>query len=114
MDNRANEIVLGFIRALNEEDFKKAQNYVTDDMKFDGVLGKRDGADAYFKDMQKMRLKYDILQSYADENGAAVFYHITMDGKKIFTAGWYQLENGKIKNIRVVFDPRTLLADKKE
>ena len=50
----ANDVVLSFVKALNDEDFAVARNCVADDMKFIGVLGQRDGADAYFADMQHM------------------------------------------------------------
>jgi len=55
----AKEIVMSLIKALNEEDFKTARKYVSDDFSFAGVLGSRDGGDVYFDDMKKMKLKYD-------------------------------------------------------
>ena len=36
--NSVTETVLSFIDALNHEDLKTARNYVTDDMKFVGLL----------------------------------------------------------------------------
>lgn len=107
--NNATETVLSFIDALNDEDLKAARNYVADDMKFVGVLGTRNGADAYFKDMERMKLKYDIQKVFSDENDVCVFYDITMSGLKIFSCGWYKIENNKIKSFKVIFDPRPLL-----
>jgi len=37
-------------------------------MTFKGVLGSRDGADAYMKDMEEMKLKYDIKKTIAQEH----------------------------------------------
>lgn len=54
------EIVLSFLKALNAEDFIMARNYVSNDFIFEGVLGSRNGSEAYFNDMEKMKLKYDI------------------------------------------------------
>jgi limonene-1,2-epoxide hydrolase len=105
----AEKTVLSFIDAMNAEDFKTARNYVTDDMKFIGVLGTRDSADAYFKDMERMKLKYDIQKIFSDENDVCLFYDITMSGLKIFSCGWYKTENNKIKSFKVIFDPRPLL-----
>jgi len=34
---------------------------------------------------------------------------INMGGVKAFSAGWYQLEDGKIKTVKVLFDPRPVL-----
>jgi limonene-1,2-epoxide hydrolase len=107
------QVVLSFIGALNQFDYQKARSYVTDDLSFVGVLGTRNGAEAYFNDMQKMKFQYNILQSFADGNDVCLFYDIEMGGQIIFCCGWYQLQNDKIKSFRVVFDPRPLLEQPK-
>jgi limonene-1,2-epoxide hydrolase len=107
------QVVLSFIGALNQFDYQKARSYVTDDLSFVGVLGTRNGAEAYFNDMQKMKFRYNILQSFADGNDVCLFYEIEMGGQVIFCCGWYQLQNDKIKSFRVVFDPRPLLEQPK-
>ena len=56
----AKELVLSFIEAMNDENFDSARTYVDDNMVFQGVLGTRNNADDYFKDMKKMKLKYAI------------------------------------------------------
>jgi len=106
------ELVNAFIEALNEEDFATARNYVQDDFSFDGVMGKRNSADAYFKDMEKMRFKYDIKKTFADGDDVCLLYDINMQGTTIFTCGWYKVKDGKIQSLKVVFDPRPIL-DKK-
>ena len=105
----AKKAVLSFIDALNNEDFAGARNYVSTDMIFEGVLGTRNGVDAYFRDMEKMRLKYNIQKVFKDGDDVCLFYNIEMSGKSIFAAGWYLTNDGKINSIRVVFDPRPLL-----
>jgi ketosteroid isomerase-like protein len=40
MKQTAKEIVLTFIDALNKEDFEKAAQCLSEDMIFDGVMGK--------------------------------------------------------------------------
>ncbi|HLA56964.1 MAG TPA: nuclear transport factor 2 family protein [Flavobacterium sp.] len=105
----AKKTVLVFLTALNEENFKAARAFANDNMKFQGVLGKRDNADSYFEDMAKMKFKYEILKVFADGDDVCVFYNIDMSGTKVFTCGWYQLENDKISNIKVIFDPRPVL-----
>jgi predicted ester cyclase len=103
------EVVLAFVDALNREDFQTARNCVTDDMKFVGVLGSREGGDAYFRDMKHMRLKYDVKKAFADGDDVCLFYDVTMAGVTVLCAGWYQLSNGKIRSFRVIFDPRAVL-----
>lgn len=108
-------IVLTFLNALNNEDFEKARQCLSDNMTFDGVLGHRDGAEVYIGDMKKMKFKYNIKKAFEDENDVCIFYDIDMSGKIIFTCGWYIVTNGKIDSIKVVFDPRPILeqAEKK-
>lgn len=105
----AKDIVLTFINALNAEDFDTAKSCVRDDLIFEGVLGTRNGAAAYFKDMEKMRLKYKIKKAFQDGDDVCLLYDINMSGTDVFTCGWYQLEDGKIKSLKVVFDPRPVL-----
>jgi len=103
------QVVLGFIDAMNQFDYGKARSLVTEDMSFVGVLGTRNGADAYFSDMQKMRFQYNVIRAFADGDDVCLIYDINMGAKTIFCFGWYQLKNNKIKSLRVVFDPRPLL-----
>jgi hypothetical protein len=110
----AKETVASFIDALNKEDFNRARTYTADDMKFVGVLGTRDGADAYFTDMEKMKLKYDIRQLISEGSDVCVQYDIAMAGLTIFSIGWYTVEQGKIKLFKVLFDPRPVLEASKK
>jgi len=110
----AKETVLLFLNAMNAEDFEAARKYVHDDLKFIGVMGKRDNADTYFEDMKKMKFKYEIQKALGDNTDVAVFYDIDMSGKKIFTSGWYHVINGKIAWFKVLFDPRPLLEPAKK
>ena len=105
----AKETVLSFIRALNGEDFKTARTYLSDAMVFNGVLGSREGADVYIGDMEKMKFKYEIKKLFVDGDDVCLFYDIDMSGHTIFSSGWYQVEDGKIKSLQVIFDPRPLL-----
>lgn len=106
------QTVLDFIDAMNQFDYQKARSYVTDDLSFVGVLGTRNGAEAYFNDMQKMRFQYNVIKVFADGNDVCLIYDIKMGEQTIFCCGWYQLEENKIKSFRVVFDPRPLLEKK--
>jgi len=100
--------VQSFLQALNNEDFKAARNCLTNDVKFIGVMGTRDGGDVYIADMEKMKFKYDIKKIFEDGDDVSVFYDINMGGKTLFCSGWYHLSNCKIDTIKVIFDPRPL------
>jgi hypothetical protein len=110
--SHSQKVVSAFIKAINDEDFTTARKCVNDDLKFDGVMGSRNGADDYFDDMKRMKFKYDVKKAFSDENDVCLLYDINMGGATIFTCGWYKLENGKISSLKVVFDPRPLLEKK--
>jgi limonene-1,2-epoxide hydrolase len=101
--------VMSFIKHLNEENFDAARKCVDDDLKFEGVMGSRDGADAYFEDMKKMKFKYHVLKTFVDGDDVCLFYDISMSGITIFSCGWYKVEYNKICSFKVLFDPRPLL-----
>ena len=58
--SNSKDTVTVFIEALNQEDFDSARKYVTDNLKFIGAMGQRDGGDVYIADMKKMKLKYKL------------------------------------------------------
>jgi limonene-1,2-epoxide hydrolase len=105
----AGEVVIAFLKAMNNEDFKTARQYARDDMQFVGVMGSRNGADVYFQDMEKMKFKYEIKRLFTDGDDVSVFYDINMGDKTIFSSGWYHIIDGRINSIKVIFDPRPLL-----
>jgi ketosteroid isomerase-like protein len=57
MKQTAKDVVLGFIRALNTENFEAAANFLAEDMVFDGVMGKRNSAESYISDMKKNEIQ---------------------------------------------------------
>lgn len=104
------QTVLSFLKAMNTEDFASARKCTETKLSFLGVLGAREGADAYFRDMEKMKLKYDVKQIFTDGNYVCVIFDISMAGAKTTSCGLYHVETGKITSIRLIFDPRPILA----
>jgi len=100
--------LIAFLNAITDEDFATARQLAADDLKFKGVLGSRDGADAYFADMEKMKFKYDIQKVVGEGSEVSALLNIPMQGKQILTAGWYHFTDDKIDSIKVIFDPRPL------
>jgi len=113
--NESLKTVLSFIAFLNEEDFASAKELASDDIHFDGVLAQREGKEAYFKDMEKMKMKYDVVKAFVDGNDVCLLSNVKSGATTMFTCSWYLLEKEKIKSLRVVFDPRPALekAEKK-
>jgi hypothetical protein len=105
----AKDLVLACIDAFNREDFPAARELVDDHFQFNGVMGSRDGAEAYFADMKKMKFKYDVKKALGDEQDVCTWSEMPMQGRSILVASWYRVQHGKITSLRVVFDPRPLL-----
>ncbi|HEY4286508.1 MAG TPA: nuclear transport factor 2 family protein [Puia sp.] len=104
--------VLDLVHAINEERFDEAAGLLTDDFKFEGVMGTRNGCEAYIKDLKKMKIKYKIHKILADESDVCALCDYVMDGKTLLGCNWYTLRNGRISSLRAIFDPRPLLEKK--
>ena len=98
-----------FPKPLNQHDFEEAGEFMDENVRFEGVLGSVDGREEYLSQMAKMKLHYDVKQLLYDEDHVSVLYEIDMGGKPVLTSGWYEVREGKITHIRVIFDPRPVL-----
>ena len=103
------QLVLDFINSLNKESFVEAREMLSDDFQFNGVLGKRDGGDAYMDGMKKMKMKYSIKMVFTTGDDIAVLLDLTTSGKTLENFAWYHVEADRIKSLKVIFDPRPLL-----
>jgi len=106
-DINPKEIVLEFLEALNRKDFKSARNYVSDKVSYMAPLNSFNGAEPYFKYVEHLNLpKLDIKKVFTEgSNDVCVFWEVAT----IFVSAWYQVHNGKISSMRLVFDPRPFL-----
>jgi len=99
------DVVLNFINALNNEDFETARNCLDPAMVFDDTCNHIRGVEDYIRDLKKLKFKYKIKKMIEDGDYVCLIYDINMAGKNVFTCGCYQLKNGKINLIKVIFDP---------
>jgi len=111
-ERNAREIVLSCVEALNRDDYKVARQYLSDDLSFDGVLGCRRGADAYLLDIKRMRPRCTVKKAFSDGDDVCLLYDLAIAETTIFVCGWFQVKLGKIRSLRVIFDPRALLQAK--
>ncbi|ATN07935.1 nuclear transport factor 2 family protein [Chryseobacterium indologenes] len=111
MDDTTKNVAEQFIQYLNEENFDKAESCLDPDFKFNGVLGSRESASSYIEDMKKMKFKYEILQTFTSDQDICFWYNINMGKQTVLTSGWYEILDGKIHSLKVLFDPRPLLKD---
>jgi hypothetical protein len=108
--NQAKEVVLALGKALNDESFELARRYVSDDIKYVGPLSSRNGVEAYLEEIERLRLKFDIQKIFVDDQDVCLLYDITVSGITLFACGWFQVEAGKVSSLRVIFDPRPVIA----
>ena len=108
--DEAKQVVLGLGKALNDENFEIAREFVSDDMKYEGPFGVRDGAEAYLQEIQRLRLKFDIQKVFVDDRDVCALYNIAVSGIILFACGWFHVKAGKVSSLKVTFDPRPLLA----
>lgn len=107
----ATEVVRSLGKALNDENYEEARRYVSASMKYSGPFGSRDGADAYLHEIERLRLNFDIQKIFGDDKDVCALYDITVGGITQFACGWFQVEDGKVKSLRVTFDPRPFLGN---
>jgi len=106
----AKRVVLALGDAINAEDFQLARKYVSKDLKHVGPFGSHDNSEAYFEEMERLRLKFKVHRAFADRNDVCLFYDVTAFGTTTFTSAWFQVKDGKVSSMRVVFDTAPLLA----
>ena len=111
--DEAKQVVLDLGAAINDESFQTARLYVADDMKYEGPFGTRVGAEAYLEEIERLRLKFHIQRSFADQEDVCVLYNIDIAGITVFACGWFQIKGGKVGSLKVTFDPRPLLGSPK-
>jgi limonene-1,2-epoxide hydrolase len=116
-DINPKEVVTGFLEALNHKDFKSARNYVSDNVTYMSPVNTLNGAEAYFKYVEHLNLpKLDIKMAFAEgSHDVCVLWDINYGTSPapIFVSAWYQVQDGKISSMRLIFDPRPLLQQPK-
>jgi limonene-1,2-epoxide hydrolase len=116
-ESNSKEVVLSFLKALNSQDMKTARIFIDDNMSFFAPDGAPlQGAEAYLNGWKPLGIKYEIKKTFADGEDVCVLYDISFSkpaAVTLFACGWYQVKNGKVNSIKVIFDPRPLFNTKK-
>ena len=116
-DINPKEIVLEFLEALNRKDFKSARNYVSDNVLYMAPVNSFNGAEPYFKYVEHLNLpKLDIKKVFTEgSHDVSVLWEVNYGtpAATIFVSAWYQVHDGKISSMKLVFDPRPYLQQQK-
>jgi ketosteroid isomerase-like protein len=111
MDTR--QLVETYYHAWTTGDIARARGCLADDLDFRGSIDTFNSADdfvASLKQFQGMLRGVTMLQGFFDEKGAALLYDCdtVSPAGVIRTAEFFAVQNGKIAEIRLVFDATEL------
>jgi limonene-1,2-epoxide hydrolase len=116
-DINPKEIVMEFLDALQRKDFESARNYVSDNVSYIGPLNSFNRAEPYFKYVEHLNLpKLDIKKVFTEgSHDVCILWEVNYSTPPatIFVSAWYQVYDGKISSMRLVFDPRPFLQQLK-
>ncbi len=105
--DKPREVVMGYIGALDGQDYDRALGYLHERVRVRGPAGETFGKPLDFIDMlRKYRGKYDVKKVLADGDDVCVLYDLKTTGPTVFMSSWYQVKDGKIVSINTLFDPR--------
>lgn len=113
MGEDAGALAATYFQAWKDKDFGALRSLLADDATFRGPLGTADDGDACVKGLQGMsQIMTDIVvhKRFVDGPDVVTLFDLhTTVAPPCLTANWSHAEGGKIKTIRVVFDPRPLV-----
>lgn len=107
----AREVVMSYIKAMDNRDYAAARKCLPDTLLVKGPAGEAfRGPDEFLKMMENQRGKYDVKKVFVDGNDVCLLYDFATEAVTTFFCSWYQVKDGKITSIQTVFDPRAFAA----
>ena len=114
MTQTPKEVAATYFEAWKAKDFDTLAAILDDDATFRGPLGTAaDGAEcvAGLKGMSQIVTDIDIAHVFVDGPHVLTWFDLyTSIAPPASTANWQRIENGKIMEITVTFDPRGIIA----
>lgn len=106
--SNAKEVVLSYIKALDNKDYDAARNYMNDTLPIKGPGEAFDKPEKLLKILQLSQAKYALKKVFVDGDDVCLLYDMTTTTPPVtvFTCSWYHVEGGKISSIQTIFDPR--------
>ena len=112
------KMVMEYLEAVQRKDFKSAKSYVSDNISYIGPagLGSFNRAEPYFKYLEHLDLpKLEIKKVFTNgSHDVCLLYELNYGTPPTttFVSAWFQVYDGKISSIRLVFDPRPFVQQK--
>jgi ketosteroid isomerase-like protein len=115
---KAKEVVMEYLAACDRRDFETARRYLSDNVSYRGPtdMGSFDKAEPYLKYLEHLNLpKLDINKVFADGDDVCEFHEVNFDTlpTPMLVCSWFHVDDGKISSIKVLYDPRPYLQEKR-
>lgn len=111
MTQNSNETVMSYLKALGDQDYAAARNYLGNNVRVKGPAGEAfRSPDEFLKMMEQQKGKYDVKKVFVDGSDVCVLYDFITPKVTTFFSSWYQVEDGKISSIQTVFDTRAFAS----
>ena len=105
--NDSREVVLSYIKSLDNQDYEAAENYLNGNIRIKGPEGESFSKPKDFSEMlRQYRGKYDVKKVFVDEDDVCLLYDLATVVATVFMCSWYEVSGGKITSIWTIFDPR--------
>ena len=88
-------------------DWEELRKILSNDLKFRGPLFNFDSADAYVTSLQKdppVNFEFEIMNCYTNEDSVCLIYQFSKPGVSTIMSQTFEVLDGKIKSILLVFD----------
>lgn len=118
----AKEIVMQFIDALEQKDFKTVRSYISDNISVQAPgpveVTSFNQAEPFMNYLEHANLpKLEIKKEFADSNNVCLLYEMNYREPPVttFVCGWFHVndDDRKISSLRFVLDPRQLFQQNK-
>ncbi|GJL79931.1 MAG: hypothetical protein NPINA01_29200 [Nitrospinaceae bacterium] len=89
------------------ENLEKLRPLLADDFSFSGPFYQFDSAEDYIKSIEvdpPKEFQYKIIRSFEDDSSACLIYEFIKPGVSTPMAQWFEVKDGKISRILLIFD----------
>lgn len=104
------ELAAGYMaHYYGDQDWDALARLCDDQLRFEGPLHEYDCARDYLDALAAdppQDCRYRMLRTFEDDDGACLWYEFIGHGLSITMAQYFEVRNGKISAIRLVFDTR--------
>jgi hypothetical protein len=106
----ARQVAEGFFDSWTGKDFERARGLLHDDVSFEGPIDRFSDADSYVASLRRLSgivTGAEKQKVFVDDEDVCIIYDLkTAPVPSSRTCEWYQVRDGRIASVSVVFDAR--------